>query len=61
MELEERSIADLPTRCENCGAALTDPEKETALERGTAPVLCTPCAAEAEVALAEDPEADSTY
>jgi hypothetical protein len=62
MELEERSIADLPTRCENCGATLTDPEKEAALERGTVPVLCTTCAAEAEVAPAEDPEAaDSTY
>jgi hypothetical protein len=58
MELEERSIADLPARCENCGATLTDPEKEAALERGTVPVLCSTCAAEADAALIEDAEAD---
>jgi hypothetical protein len=56
MELEERSIADLPNRCENCGATLTDTEKQTALERGTVPVLCTTCAAEAETGLEEETE-----
>jgi hypothetical protein len=53
MELEERSIETLPERCENCGATLTDAEKQLALERGTTPVLCTTCAAEAEAALVE--------
>jgi hypothetical protein len=53
MELEERSIETLPERCENCGATLTDAEKQLALEQGTTPVLCTTCAAEAEAALVE--------
>jgi hypothetical protein len=59
MDLEERSIETLPERCENCGATLTEPEKQLALERGTVPVLCTTCATEAEAALeepAEEPE-----
>lgn len=56
MELEERSIADLPTRCDNCGATLTGAEKQAALERGTTPVLCSTCAAEAESALGDEPE-----
>ena len=45
-DLEERTIADLPDRCENCGATLTPAEKKAALERGKTPVLCTICAAE---------------
>ncbi|HLM30729.1 MAG TPA: hypothetical protein VK326_03615 [Solirubrobacterales bacterium] len=49
-DLEERTIADLPQRCENCGATLTDAEKSLALERGSSPVLCTICAAEQEPA-----------
>jgi hypothetical protein len=53
MDLEERSIDTLPERCENCGARLTEQEKQLALERGTVPVLCTTCAAEAEAALEE--------
>jgi hypothetical protein len=53
MDLEERSIETLPERCENCGATLTDQEKQLALERETVPVLCTTCAAEAEAALVE--------
>jgi hypothetical protein len=56
MDLEERSIETLPERCENCGATLTEPEKQLALERGTVPVLCTTCAAEAEAALEEPAE-----
>jgi hypothetical protein len=56
MELEEHTIETLPDRCQNCGAALTEGEKQAALERGTAPVLCATCAAEAETALAEEPE-----
>ena len=46
MELEERTIEQLPDRCENCGATLTDAEKKTALEEGGARVLCTTCAME---------------
>jgi hypothetical protein len=59
MDLEERSIETLPERCENCGATLTEAEKQVALERGTVPVLCTTCAAEADAAVdeaVEDPE-----
>jgi len=46
MELEERTIEKLPERCENCGARLTDAERQAALEAGKGPVLCTICAAE---------------
>ena len=48
MDLEERTIEQLPDRCQNCGATLTDAEKQTALTEGTASgaVLCTICAAE---------------
>ena len=46
MELEERSIADLPERCENCGATLTDAEKQRILDDGTSAALCTICATE---------------
>ena len=33
MELEERTVEQLPERCQNCGATLTDAEKQTALEK----------------------------
>jgi hypothetical protein len=56
MELEERTVEELPDRCQNCGATLTDVEKATALEEGAALVLCTTCATEA-AALPSD-EAD---
>jgi hypothetical protein len=46
MELEERSIEDLPERCENCGATLTDGEKQRILDEGTGAALCTVCATE---------------
>jgi hypothetical protein len=57
MELEERTIEQLPDRCANCGAQLTDAEKQTALTEGPpgGRVLCTICAAEV-VPLAEDEE-----
>lgn len=45
-DLEERTIEDLPERCESCGATLTRAEKELALERESSPVLCSICAAE---------------
>ncbi|MGH2961408.1 MAG: hypothetical protein ACRDL3_04325 [Solirubrobacterales bacterium] len=53
MALEEHSIEELPGRCQNCGAVLTDAEKQVALEGVSAMVLCTTCAAD-EVPLAED-------
>ena len=46
MNLEERSIEELPERCQNCGAKLTDAEKQIALEGESSMVLCTTCAAE---------------
>jgi DNA-directed RNA polymerase subunit RPC12/RpoP len=48
MELEERTIEQLPDRCQNCGAELTDAEKRAALTEGPPGglVLCTTCAAE---------------
>jgi hypothetical protein len=48
MELEERTIEQLPDRCQNCGATLTDAEKSIALTEGPSSglVLCTTCAAE---------------
>ena len=46
MELEDRTIEQLPDRCQNCGAALTDDEKKAALEGASKQVLCTTCAAE---------------
>jgi ribosome-binding protein aMBF1 (putative translation factor) len=47
MELEERSIEELPERCQNCGATLTAGEKQRILDEGSALALCTACAAEA--------------
>jgi hypothetical protein len=48
MDLEERTIEQLPDRCQNCGATLTEEEKRTALTEGTTSgvVLCKLCAAE---------------
>ena len=46
MALEERTIEQLPDRCQNCGAELTDAEKKLALTEGAALVLCTTCSAE---------------
>jgi hypothetical protein len=56
MELEERTIEQLPDRCQNCGATLTDGEKETALEEGAGLVLCTTCAMESETLPAAEAE-----
>ena len=59
MELEERSIEQLPDRCQNCGAELTDAEKDAALTEGppSGLVLCTTCAAEVvPVEEGEEPE-----
>ena len=48
MELEERTIEQLPDRCQICGATLTDAEKSSSLTEGppSGLVLCTTCAAE---------------
>lgn len=53
--LEERTIEQLPDRCQNCGAELTDAEKQTALTEGATLILCTTCAGEV-VPLEEDDE-----
>jgi hypothetical protein len=55
MDLEERSIEELPDACQNCGAKLTDEEKAAALESGASTVLCKICAAE-QVPIAEEEE-----
>jgi len=55
MGLEERSIEELPERCQSCGAKLTSAEKQAALEGDTSLVLCTTCAAE-QVPLGDDGE-----
>jgi hypothetical protein len=47
MELEERSIEELPERCESCGATLTAAEKQRILDDESSLALCTTCAAEA--------------
>ena len=56
MELEERTIEQLPERCENCGATLTRDEKQRILDDGAAVALCTICAAEASAIPDEDVE-----
>ena len=56
-DLEERTIEQLPDRCQNCGTTLTDGEKATALESGASLVLCKICAAE-RVPLDEEAEGE---
>ena len=56
MELEERSIEELPERCANCGATLTGAEKQRIVDEGSSVALCTTCAAEAIAIPDEDPE-----
>ena len=59
MELEERTIEQLPERCDNCGAALTEAEKQRILDEGASAALCTTCAVELESpAGQEDEEAE---
>ena len=45
MDLEERTLEDIPNRCEECGAELTPQELQAVLESG-GPALCTIHAAE---------------
>ena len=53
MGLEEKTIEDLPQRCEECGAKLTPEELQAAMESG-GPALCSIHAAEDEPGLAAD-------
>jgi hypothetical protein len=57
VELEERTIEELPERCQNCGATLTDAEKQRILDEGASIALCTACAAEAAAIPDEEAEA----
>ena len=59
MDLEERTLETVGSRCEECGAKLTEAELKTALERG-GPALCTVHAAE-ETALDADAPDDAAY
>jgi uncharacterized Zn finger protein (UPF0148 family) len=56
MELEERTIEDLPEHCENCGATLTEAEKQRILDEGSGTTLCTICATEMETVSEDDEE-----
>ena len=53
MDLEERTLEDVPDRCEECGARLTPQELEAVLESG-GPALCTIHAAEVVPVAEED-------
>ncbi len=62
MELEERSIDELPERCTSCGATLTGAEKQRILDEGATLVVCTICAGEAApVADEESEEGEAAY
>jgi hypothetical protein len=61
MDLEERSIEELPERCDNCGATLTAAEKQRILDDGASVALCTTCAAEQVPLAEEEGEADAAY
>jgi hypothetical protein len=60
-DLEEHTIESLPDRCASCGAALTESEKQAALETGATPVLCTTCSVEQAPAVEEVEEAEVDY
>jgi hypothetical protein len=53
VDLEEKSIEELPERCEECGAKLTPSEVQAAMETG-GPALCSIHAAEDEPGIAAD-------
>lgn len=53
MDLEERSLDEIPERCEECGAKLTPEEIRAAMETG-GPALCSIHAAEDEPGLVAD-------
>ena len=53
MDLEPSTLDSAADRCEECGAALTEREKQLVLENG-GPNLCSIHAAEAEPGLADE-------
>ena len=57
MELEERTIDQLPERCGSCGATLTGAEKQRILDQDESLALCTICAAE--TSMVPDDEGDA--
>jgi hypothetical protein len=61
MELEERSIEQLPERCDNCGATLTRAEKQRILDEGSSLALCTICATEATAVPDDEAEEGEAY
>ena len=61
MELEERTIEDLPGRCENCGATLTDAEKQRILDDGASAALCTICANELASLAEQEDDAEAGF
>jgi hypothetical protein len=61
MELEERTIEQLPDRCENCGATLTAGEKQRILDEGVSAALCTTCAGELTPLAEQEDEAEAGF
>jgi len=61
MELEERTIEELPGRCENCGATLTAVEKQRILDEGASAALCTTCAVELTPLAEQEDEAEAGF
>ena len=61
MELEERTIEQLPDRCENCGAALTTAEKQRVLDEGASAALCTTCAGELTPLAEQEDDAEAGF
>lgn len=53
MDLEERTLEQVPDRCEECGAKLTPAEIQAVMEHG-GPALCSIHAAEDEPGLVTD-------
>jgi CRISPR/Cas system-associated protein Cas10 (large subunit of type III CRISPR-Cas system) len=56
VELEERTIEQLPERCQSCGTPLTEHEKQRIIDEGEAVALCATCAAEQETVVEESEE-----
>jgi hypothetical protein len=62
MDLEERTIEELPDRCQNCGTKLTAAEKQRILDEGATVALCTTCAVEQEPVVDEaEDDVDASY
>jgi hypothetical protein len=61
VELEERTIEQLPDRCENCGASLTAVEKQRILDEGASAALCTTCAGELTPLAEQEDEAETGF